>query len=130
MKICFFLLMCTSVMAQYPVALKTAKKAPPQHQKVEHLEQKYSPEVKRFIVRCLDDEKQKFENAQAWLKLQKVEQPDRDQMWEILSGLVWNIDKPRARTLALEIKNIQKQKAVIRQYDMLEKMPQPPEQKD
>jgi hypothetical protein len=114
--------------ANQPVSIASAKKAPPDPKKVEQ-KQEYSPQVKLFVARCLEDEEHKFSNAEAWLKLQKVAQPDKDQMTEILSGLVWNTDRERARKIALEIKNLDKQKAVLSHYDALDLLPPPPAKK-
>jgi len=77
--------------------------------------------VEDFVRRCLDDEEKKFVHAEAWLRQQQVPQPEHDQMWEILSGLVWNIDRVRARQLALEIENPRKQQSILQHYDELEK---------
>ena len=129
MKLLILLLTLTCAGANQPVAIASAPKAPPDPKKVERLEQKYTPQVKLFIARCLDDEKNKFKNAEAWLKQSDVAQPDKDQMWEIISGLVWNSDRERARKIALEIKNQQKQKAVLGHYDALEQLPPPPVKK-
>jgi hypothetical protein len=132
MKLLIFLLTLTSAWAaRQPEAIASAvEKAPSDPKKIERLEQEYTPQVKRFIARCLDDEEHKYSNAEAWLKRQKIAQPEKDQMWEIVSGLVWNIDRERARKIALEIKNVEKQKAVLRHYDLLEQVSQPPVKKD
>ena len=106
----------------HPIA---ASEKAPLAPKPERVEQDFSPQVKLFIARCLDDEKQEYKNVQAWLKLQKIAQPDRDRMWEILSGLVWNLDQQRARFLALDIKNRDKREQVLGHYESMEQLPKP-----
>ena len=107
-------------------ASQTVPSVPPDTKKEERLEQNFTPEVRLFVARCMDDKEHKYTNAHAWLKKSDVAQPDKDQMTEVLSGLVWNIDKERARKIALEIVNKKRQKAVLQYYDKLEQLPQPP----
>lgn len=81
----------------------------------------FTPQVRLFISRCLDDKNFEFVNAQEWLLKQDISQPDKDQMWEIISGLVWNTDKARARTLAKNIQNKKQREEVLLWYDSTEK---------
>lgn len=128
MKLLILTLTCAG--ASQPISIASTPETPPNPQKEERLEQNFTPEVRRFIGRCMDDKEHKYVNAHAWLKRADIVQPDKDQMTEVLSGLVWNIDKERARKIALEIVNEKRRKAVIRYYDELEQLPQPPVKKD
>ena len=121
MKLLTLLLTLTCAGASQPVP-----NVPPNTKKEERLEQNFTPEVQLFITRCMDDKEHKYANAHAWLKKSGVVQPDKDQMTEVLSGLVWNIDKERARKIALEIVNKKRQKALLQYYDKLEQLPPPP----
>lgn len=96
---------------------------PPKPDKREKLEQKFTPAVVAFVERCMDDHRNRYTKAEAWLRAGRDDDPDHDQMWEILSGLVWAFDRPRARILALEINNLEKRKAVLRHYEGIEQLP-------
>lgn len=127
MKALIFLLLTTLwVSAIHPVAIASAPVAKPEKAKAAPVEE-LSPDVKAFIKLCLEDEEKQYRGAEKWLMEQKTIMPKtRDQMMEILSGLVWKIDKQRAHTLALQIKNPKLQKSVLAQYEVLESLPPTP----
>lgn len=130
-KILTLILTIACVGAQ-PVSVASAPKAPPDHKKMKGKGEELFPAVKQFIVLCLNDEKNKYVKVHDLLKTMEVDQPDKDQMTEILSGLVWKIDRDRGRKIAREIKDPKKQRLTLLHYDLLEQTqpPQPPVKKE
>lgn len=86
-------------------------------------EDSYPPEVRAFIMRCLEDDSPAYEDSVKWLRQQKgLNQKHQDHMWEIVSGLAWEKNKVRGRALALEIKNPEKRQEVLAHYDELDRL--------
>ena len=107
------------------VASNSSTKVPPVERQVKQPEDEYSPRVIEFVHRLLRDPDPKYGNAEAWLLKQKdIPQPDMDQMWEVLSGMVFNDknDRVRARQLALKIENPEKRKSILQHYKLLEEV--------
>lgn len=81
-----------------------------------------SPAVHKFITeRVLVDDSKLYIETRKWLDAQKtLRVNDRDQMWEIVSGLIWEKDKALARKLLDKIKNEKMRKKIMEQYDVID----------
>lgn len=84
--------------------------------------QELTPEVLRFWKLCDKDACA----AETWLsgqiKDKKLKQESSDQMLEILSGIVWEKDRAKAREIAKRIQDEKRRAGVLRQYEALEEL--------
>lgn len=83
------------------------------------------PEVLQFVVECLEDREEKFMNVEKALLATDKKSPFRDQKLEVLSGLVWEIDRPRARALLKHIQSKKLKDRIEHQYKVLEEVRKP-----
>ena len=87
-----------------------------------------SPELIEFATKVVNDSDDRFENIERQLLATPKKEPLRDERLEILSGLVFNLDKPRAYKLLGHIQNVELRKNIECQYKAIERMAQPLQQ--
>ena len=82
-------------------------------------------ELKQFMLKAVADEEGRFMNVEKVLLATKKQEPLRDQKIEILSGLVWNVDRKRAHTLLKHIQNEKLRQKIQRHYKAMEDATKP-----
>jgi len=100
--------------------------------KIDYNSLRHHSAVIKFLNACGNDADNKYKSAEAWLlrgeplaemqdvNLNKLSRQVRDKLLDVLSGLVWNKDRVRAREIAGKIKDPVFQEEVLNLFDVME----------